>query len=351
MDADRVRAYLQVACAGLGFDIGEVWWMQNDGGTSTLAAIEERGGREGGSSGEETFAALTSRRRNGKSRGPRKRFLQLYTSKAYCNQRSKLVQPHPEKSEVGGDGGSSNNNNNDNNNNYNKHGGAMILHRRNSFNNNDENEHVLSPRIVEAVTLSAKVVWANCQKTEGLLGRSDIKLQTAIGMPVGVDESGNVWVVVMFSPNNVESSSDAIDYLQYISRSAAMGTRIPCLLPVIPNDEDDTTDRPNVILDEHGGGETHGHHHTLVQIQPKIKQPDSTQDLGEGVTARFVSFRLSDDDDGGNDFQITRRPSENDLRNAPQDDFGIPMLPVTAQLNNQANPPSMVDAINDELDA
>jgi hypothetical protein len=39
MDADRVRAYLQVACAGLGFDIGEVWWMSNESGTSTVAAI------------------------------------------------------------------------------------------------------------------------------------------------------------------------------------------------------------------------------------------------------------------------------------------------------------------------
>jgi hypothetical protein len=39
MDADRVHAYLQVACAGLGFDIGEVWWMSNDAGTSTVAAI------------------------------------------------------------------------------------------------------------------------------------------------------------------------------------------------------------------------------------------------------------------------------------------------------------------------
>ena len=39
MDADRVRSYLQVACAGLGFDIGEVWWMSNESGTSTVAAI------------------------------------------------------------------------------------------------------------------------------------------------------------------------------------------------------------------------------------------------------------------------------------------------------------------------
>jgi hypothetical protein len=40
MDPDRVRAYLQVACAGLGFDIGEIWWTHNDNGSSSaLAAI------------------------------------------------------------------------------------------------------------------------------------------------------------------------------------------------------------------------------------------------------------------------------------------------------------------------
>ena len=39
MDADRVRSYLQVACAGLGFDIGEVWLMSNDSGASAVTAI------------------------------------------------------------------------------------------------------------------------------------------------------------------------------------------------------------------------------------------------------------------------------------------------------------------------
>lgn len=39
MDAERVRAYLQVACAGLGFDIGEIWWTSNENGSSTVAAI------------------------------------------------------------------------------------------------------------------------------------------------------------------------------------------------------------------------------------------------------------------------------------------------------------------------
>ena len=29
MDPDRVRAYIQLACAGLGFDIGEVWFISD----------------------------------------------------------------------------------------------------------------------------------------------------------------------------------------------------------------------------------------------------------------------------------------------------------------------------------
>ena len=41
MDPERVRAYLQVACAGLGFDIGEIWWTSNENGSSTVAAIGE----------------------------------------------------------------------------------------------------------------------------------------------------------------------------------------------------------------------------------------------------------------------------------------------------------------------
>lgn len=39
MDPDRIHAYLQVACAALGFDIGEVWWTTSENGSSTVAAI------------------------------------------------------------------------------------------------------------------------------------------------------------------------------------------------------------------------------------------------------------------------------------------------------------------------
>lgn len=39
MDPCRIRSYLQVACAGLGFEIGEIWWTSNEHGSSTVAAI------------------------------------------------------------------------------------------------------------------------------------------------------------------------------------------------------------------------------------------------------------------------------------------------------------------------
>jgi len=41
MDPERIHAYLQAACAGLGFDIGEVWFSSNETGTSTVAKIGE----------------------------------------------------------------------------------------------------------------------------------------------------------------------------------------------------------------------------------------------------------------------------------------------------------------------
>jgi len=41
---------------------------------------------------------------------------------------------------------------------------------------------------------------------EGLIGRSDIRLQTAVGMPVAMDAAGNMCVVVMFSPNELSEA-------------------------------------------------------------------------------------------------------------------------------------------------
>ena len=158
----------------------------------------------------------------------------------------------------------------------------------------------------------------------------------------------------MFSPKNIQSSTDAIEYLQYIGRSAAGNSNIPCLLPVVGD---------NVVGIGSGGPKLIGNgeeeedgtkittdveqqSHYLVPIQPpqiskQLSNTVQTQDiLGEGVTAKFVSFNIQDDEyipeSNTLDSQqlAMHHPransihSVNDLRDAPKDDFGIPMLPA-----------------------
>lgn len=391
MDANRVNSYLQVACAGLGFDIGEVWSMSNESGTSTVASITDttttnttssaaaRSGHESDSSGEDTYHQLMNQEQPSTAAAPTMRFLQLYTSKAYRDQRSKLVQPHDIDENDGHDDSKQAASSSANTGSTSSSSQQLTLHNNNKNHKqhpSEESEHVLSPRIVDAVTHTAQVVWANCQSTQaassgGLLGRSDIKLQTAIGMPVGVDDAGNVWVVVMFSPKNVESSSDAIDYLQYISRSAA-STSIPCLLPVVGEPDEsvqqkrrqnggagsgakmltDGSDDDDDGEDDATTQQPQQQHLHLLSMKPKAKQTNTTQDLGEGVTAKFVSFNLNDENDDeyfASTGIVKRSPSNNELCNAPKDDFGIPMLPPSA-VPHSISGDSVADAITDAFD-
>ena len=131
-------------------------------------------------------------------------------------------------------------------------------------------------------------------------------------------------IVVMFSPHNIQSSDEAMEYLQTISQSAT-STSIPCLLPVCGD--------PN----EGGGSNSRN---TLLQCphqdpaeQPLMPHPDASA-LGEGVEARFVSLEdihphasgiLSNSDE-------PEVHSSHDLSSAPKDTYGIPMLPSFAEL-------------------
>ena len=133
------------------------------------------------------------------------KFLQLYTSRSYKNRRNDLLRPTSE--------GASN-------------------EKGNKTDGEEITKHVLSPKLVNAIADTAQVVWANCQEREGLLGRSDMRLQTAVGMPVAMDSDGNMCIVVMFSPKNVQSNQNAMEYLKSLSEGAT-STSIPCLLPVM----------------------------------------------------------------------------------------------------------------------
>ena len=183
-------------------------------------------------------------------------------------------------------------------------------------------EHVLSPLLVDAISKTAQVVWANTKKQEGLLGRSDIRLSTAVGMPVAVDNNGNMCVVVMFSPNNIQSTDDAMEYLQSISLSATSSS-IPSLLPAF-----DTT-----------GGLTHvPHHHPTNQPLPLL----ASGCLADGVTTKFVSL---------DDHSFPEVHGDHELAAAPKDCFGIPMLPSFAELGGNPLTEGNVNAsISDVFD-
>lgn len=146
---------------------------------------------------------------------------------------------------------------------------------------------------------------------EGLIGRSDIQLQTAVGLPVALDGSGNMCVVVMFSPNIIPSTDDAMEFLHSISQSATSSS-IPCLLPVF--NENSSHGRQIFALPH----STHG-------------LPHADNELGEGVTARFVSL-----DEGHSVDEEADVHNEHHLSAAPKDTFGIPMLPCFAELENAA---------------
>ena len=216
------------------------------------------------------------------------KFVQLYTSRAYQNRRSQLVEP-------------------DNDDRADDDSDALALSgsagntRTNSSAENLQ-KHVLSPRLVEAIAKTTQVIWANSRKQEGLIGRSDIRLQTAVGMPVAVDDMGNMCVVVMFSPNNIYSSDDAMEYLQSISRSATT-TSIPGLLPVFDPKE--------------------SHMKQLAYAGPHYDDEQDMNSLGDGVTARYVSLDQNAE---------TEVHNVHELIDAPKDTFGIPMLPAFAEI-------------------
>ncbi|CAB9496771.1 expressed unknown protein [Seminavis robusta] len=282
MDPCRIRSYLQVACAGLGFEIGEIWWTANEHGSSTLAAIEERPTE----SVTDHNGAIVPANKSEK----KLRFVQLYTSKSYANRRSMLVTP-PDDDED-----------------------EDHVHCPHDHNHDHEctaadlEKHKLSPRLVDAISQTAQVVWANTLKQEGLTGRSDIPLHTAVGMPVALDADGNMCVVVMFSPNNIPNTDEAMEYLQLISRSAT-SSNIPCLMPAF-----ERTDNIQHVPTSGSKSAIRGH-----------IMPQETSSFGEGVTAKFVS--IEDADSNG-------ASKSHDLASAPKDCFGIPMLPTFAELGD-----------------
>jgi hypothetical protein len=121
-------------------------------------------------------------------------------------------------------------------------------------------------------------------------------------------------VLIMFSPDYIHSTDDAMEYLQFI-RKTAMSSSIPSLMPAISSS------------DFHEAAGTNNHKYLSLSGQ---SQPAS---FGDGVVARFVSFKNSSDE-AELEAHVNTRPEihiVHDVRDAPKDCFGIPMLPDYAE--------------------
>jgi len=156
-----VNAYLQVACAALDFELGEVWCYRRQDPSSSY------------SSDDEDIESLSQAMR----------FVQLYTSPNYDTERSKLLRP------------------------------KSIPDPR------DVEEHRFSPVICDAVRSGKRLVWASTEEGSGLLGRSDLPLRTAVGVPVcsiGFD----LCILVLFGTKRSSAHDKVTDLLISIAQAA-----------------------------------------------------------------------------------------------------------------------------------
>jgi len=389
MDSERLEAYLKVACIGLGFDIGEAWWTTQHGEEeedSTTTTTDEADHDELDIAVPIVPSHSTKKSNHEKKSNTMKmEYVQLYTSKRYSSQRSRLIPP-----------ASNDNDNNDRN----------------------QQQHILSPRLIHAIHHSngkAEVVWANCPADEhhnvcGLLGDQEggVCLQTAVGMPIVMDRPATsaqsssslstttsnlkgtkekkrvgggagtrMCVVVMFSPHLVKANEDAMEYLKFIRKSAT-STSIPCLLPVLSASNGNSNSNRNskskknatedVIITSttttttrrtllHSNSHTASssassctysnnansnactssledqHHQQQQQHRHQFQLQQEIKDLGKrGVVASMLNFRR----DRSNSFDSVTgsvapnfSASQHDITMEPKDCFGIPMLPCS----------------------
>lgn len=80
--------------------------------------------------------------------------------------------------------------------------------------------HPSGLQICEAVRDGSGVVWANTAVEEGLLGRSDLPLRTAVGAPV-YTQGRDFLVLVLFSPSIVQNSATTMEFLYTLAQASS----------------------------------------------------------------------------------------------------------------------------------
>mmetsp|Transcript_33406 Transcript_33406/g.48421 ORF Transcript_33406/g.48421 Transcript_33406/m.48421 type:complete len:1032 (-) Transcript_33406:413-3508(-) len=112
-------------------------------------------------------------------KNPTLKFIQLYTSDTYVDFHSLLIHPVERKQNQGID---------------------------------DEEEHRFSPIICRGVCDGGQIVWANTRESKGLTGRSDLPLNTAVGIPIG-SIGDDLYILVLFAVRLNEMTPSAVNYL------------------------------------------------------------------------------------------------------------------------------------------
>ncbi|CAM9521477.1 unnamed protein product, partial [Choristocarpus tenellus] len=159
MDPNRIRPYLQAACSTLNFDIGEIWCCDDTPDINASAP----------------FSSSSMH------------FVELYTSPSINNLRSKLMKPPSADW---------------------------------AENQHEASNHKFSPMICEAVRDGGHIVWANTTLSEGLLGRSDLPLRTAVGAPV-CSAGYDLCILVLFSLFTVQNTPAAMEFLYTLAQAAS----------------------------------------------------------------------------------------------------------------------------------
>lgn len=106
---------------------------------------------------------------------------------------------------------------------------ALVLKPRLS-NVNDEKEHAFSPVICRSVCDGGQIVWANTKSHNGLTGRSELPLNTAVGVPL-FSCNEHLYVLILFSFHSVPMSPNIIEYLCLLATISAVHDS-PIFLPV-----------------------------------------------------------------------------------------------------------------------
>lgn len=75
-------------------------------------------------------------------------------------------------------------------------------------------------------------MWANTEVQEGLLGRSDLPLRTAVGAPV-YTHGRELGVLVLFSPSLIQNSASTMEFLYTLAQAASAADTTDAFLPAL----------------------------------------------------------------------------------------------------------------------